>query len=566
MVTAHPRRRLRTHEVFNQPPPLVDFDPYEADPALQEGLVREGGAVHGDRVRAFAGRGASAEMIEAARLANVHVPVLRSFDRYGHRLDEVEYHPAYHTLMAYGLEGGVSAAAWTEPEAGQVLHTALLYLMSQVEASVCCPMVMTYASVPALSAAPGRSEIGGARFETWASKVKTARYDPAFAPMESKAGVTIGMAMTEKQGGSDVRSNTTRAQRDGDDGFRLFGHKWFCSAPMSDAFLTLAQRDEGLTCFLVPRWTPDGERNPFSILRLKDKLGDRANASSEVEYDGTFAWQVGEAGRGVRTIIEMVHHTRLDCAIAPAGFMRRTLNEALHHARHRSAFGRALFDQPLMRAVLADLAVESEAATALVFRLARAFDRGAAGDPSEHAFARIATPVAKYWLNKRVVPFLHEAMEVHGGAGYVEESPLPRFFRQAPVNGIWEGSGNVMCLDVLRAIARTPASLDVLLAELKAPASESSEYAAHLQQVEQVLHAAQDQPELHARRLVEALALGLQASLLLRSAPDPVASSFVQTRLDSRGPLTFGAAPQGLQIDAILDRHARIDDRLPAPS
>jgi putative acyl-CoA dehydrogenase len=429
-----------------------------------DAVARSGGDAHRARLSAFGAQAGARETAEWARQANAFVPQLRAFDRYGHRLDEVEFHPAYHALMKLGIEAGMASAAWKETTGGHVLHAALEFLMAETEPGVCCPMTMSYASVAALRHQP---EIAA----QWLPRIVSSQYDPSSQPAAAKTGVTVGMAMTEKQGGSDVRANTTRAvplarPGPGQD-YSLTGHKWFCSAPMCDAFLTLAYAERGLSCFLVPRWTLDGERNAIRIHRLKDKLGDRANASSEIEYHGAHAVMIGEEGRGVRTIIDMVQHTRLDCTIAPAAYMRQALAHALWHAAHRSAFQKKLIDQPLMRTLLADMAVESEAATALAFRIARSFDE-APNDTRAAAFARIATPVAKYWLNKRVVNFVYEAMEVHGGAGYVEESVLPRIFRQSPLNSIWEGSGNVICLDVLRAMARGPDSVAAFVGELEA--------------------------------------------------------------------------------------------------
>ncbi|MDE2463900.1 MAG: acyl-CoA dehydrogenase family protein, partial [Alphaproteobacteria bacterium] len=441
MSALRPQSQLETHEVTNQPPPFEDIDLFNSDLVLREAVLRAGAEQHLSRLGDFGRRVGSAQTIAWAFQANRNVPQLQNFDRYGQRLDEVEFHPAYHALMALGLEAGVAAAPWRGEAHGHVLHAALEFLMAQGEPGVCCPMTMTYAAPAALTREPGVAA-------QWLPKITSAGYDPNSCPAAHKTAVTIGMAMTEKQGGSDVRANTTRARRNADDSYVLAGHKWFCSAPMSDAFLTLAYADGGLTCFLVPRWRPDGTRNAIHIMRLKDKLGDKANASSEIEYHDAFAQRVGDEGRGVRTIIEMVQHTRLDCAIAPAAYMRQALANALWHARHRRTFQKTLIDQPLMRAVLADMAIESEAATALVFRLAQSFD-AATVSPMDAQFMRIATPIGKYWLNKRVVNFVYEAMEVHGGAGYVEESVMPRLFRQSPLNSIWEGSGNVICLDVL---------------------------------------------------------------------------------------------------------------------
>ena len=418
----------------------------------------------------------------------------------------------------------------------------MVYLMSQVEPGACCPMTMSYAAVPALRAAP---EIAAA----WEPKLLSRIYDPASQPLAEKAGATVGMAMTEKQGGSDVRANTTRALRDGDgDGYRLRGHKWFCSAPMSDGFLTLAQAEAGLTCFLVPRWTPDGARNTLALMRLKDKLGNRSNASAEIEYQDTFAWRLGEEGGGIRTIIEMVHHTRLDTAMAPAGLMRAALAEALWWCEGRLAFQRRLLDQPLMRSVLADLALEVEAAVALGFRVARAFDEG------DRAFARLGVALAKFRSNKACPQVTYEAMECLGGAGYVEEGPMPLYYREAPLNSIWEGSGNVICLDILRSLAREPAARDRLLAELDSARSASSAYAAELDTTLRRWPGAV--PETEARWFAERLATLLAASVLLRGGDPAVAEGFVATRVAGGGGRVTGALPRDVDRDRILARLA----------
>lgn len=559
---------MPTHEVVNQPPPLEDRNLYLDDAPLRAAIARTDARDGEKRLIDLGARAGSAGTIELGFQANRNPPQLRAFDRYGHRIDEIDYHPAYHALMRLGLEAGVSAVAWTAPGGGHVLHSALMYLMSQVEPGVCCPFSMTYACVPALRREP---EVAGA----WVPRVTSARYDGRVALPAEKAGCTVGMAMTEKQGGSDVRSNTTRAVRDagaddaagGGEVYRLTGHKWFCSAAMSDAFLTLAQTAAGLTCFLAPKLRPDGSRNAIEIQRLKDKLGDRANASSEIEYREAFAWRVGEEGRGVATILEMVHHTRLDCLVAPAGFIRQAVAQAVWHARHRMAFGRLLIDQPLMRRVLADLLLESEATTALAFRVAHAFDRAAAGDERETAFGRLATPVAKYLHNKRVIPTVGEAMECLGGAGYVEESVLPRLYRQAPLNGIWEGSGNVICLDVLRAAGRAPESVEAVLGELGEARGADADYDRALDALARDVASIGGGPgggvpadtaaaagaAAGARGLVERIGLLLQAAELLRHRPDGIGASFCRARLGAGRGATFGAT----EIDeaALLGAH-----------
>jgi putative acyl-CoA dehydrogenase len=548
MSALRPQTRLETHDVTNQPPPFEDVNLFTSDIVLQEAVAHAGGAPHHGRLSTFGARAGSAEIAEWARQANRNVPQLKSFDRYGRRLDEVEFHPAYHSLMTFGLEGGVSSAAWSGAPAGHVLHTALEFLMSQAEPGVCCPMTMTYACLPAL-----RHQSDVAAF--WEPRILASRYDPTSRPAEQKSGVTIGMAMTEKQGGSDVRANTTRAVALGEAGpgkaYRLTGHKWFCSAPMCDAFLTLAYTDKGISCFLAPRWTPDGDRNAIQIMRLKDKLGDRANASSEIEYHGAQAVLIGEEGRGVRTIIEMVHHTRLDCITAPAAFMRQAVANAIWHAAHRTAFQKKLIDQPLMQRVLADMALESEAATQLAFRIARSFDESGTSEGAT-AFSRIATPIGKYWLNKRVVNLVYEAMEAHGGAGYVEESVIPRLFRQSPLNSIWEGSGNIICLDVLRAMMREPDVVPAFLNEIEAVRGEN----ALLDRETEALrdHLVQVPPESEARRLVERMAIALQASVLLRHAPSYVADAFCATRLGAHRGLAYGAIDCEIDAAAVLER------------
>ncbi|MEQ1517773.1 MAG: acyl-CoA dehydrogenase family protein, partial [Usitatibacteraceae bacterium] len=437
--------RFTTHEVTNQVPPLAPYDAYATDAALQAAVQREGGGWAGKQLSAL-GVAAGGEMMALGFLANENKPVFKPFDRAGHRIDEVKFHPAYHRLMELGVLHGVSNFSWRhadEPGA-HVARAALMYLYTQPEQGTCCPLTMTHAAVPVLRQSNTLSA-------SWMPRVIAAEYDARHVPAWEKRGNTIGMGMTEKQGGSDVRSNTTRATPLGQPGrdqlYELVGHKWFFSAPMCDAFLVLAQAERGISCFLMPRYAPGGERNAIRIQRLKDKLGDWSNASSEVEFHGALAWMIGEEGRGVATILEMVALTREDCMIGSAGIMRQALVQAIHHSRHRSAFGKRLADQPLMQMVLADLALESEAAMALALRVARAID-ASRRDPQEAAFARITTAIGKYWVCKRCPPFVNEAQESLGGAGYVEESILPRLYRQAPLNSIWEWSGNIQCLDV----------------------------------------------------------------------------------------------------------------------
>jgi putative acyl-CoA dehydrogenase len=468
-------------------------------------------------------------------------PVLRSHDRFGVRVDEVEFHPAWHGLMELAVESGVHALPWRERVPGaHVARAAMLVTLGQVEAGVCCPISMTYAAVPALAAAPDLAA-------TWTPLLTSLVYEPGLRPAAAKTGALCGMAMTERQGGSDVRANETLARPAGDGEATLHGHKWFCSAPMSDAFLVLAQAPAGLSCYLLPRVLPDGERNAFRIQRLKDKLGNRSNASAEVELDGAWAQLVGEEGRGIRTIAEMVNHTRLDCVLGSTALIRRAVAEATHHAAHRSAFGRLLAEQPLMQNVLAELCVESEAATVTAMRLARAYDDG------DLPFRRLATAVAKYWVCKTAPGLVAEALECLGGNGYVEESGLPRLYRESPLNSIWEGAGNVNCLDVLRATAKVPGSVEALLAEVELAAGEprlDTAVAALRREL-----ADEADREVRARRLVERMAVCLQASLLLRHAPAEVADAFCASRLGEDGGRAYGTLPAGTDFGAIVERH-----------
>ena len=549
MPARAPLTELATHRVENQPPPLCDYNLFELDVALREGLAREGAGWAESQVHGLARELGSERVMELGDLANRNPPELRIFDRYGQRIDEVRYHPAYHGLMELGIAHGVPSLAWTADRPGaHVAHVALTYLFSQIEAGVVCPFTMTYAVVPAIRSQPGLGD-------AWVRGVLSTTYDPRSLPASEKLGLTAGMAMTEKQGGSDVRSNTTRAEPAGagdEHEYVLTGHKWFCSAPMSDFFLTLAQTSRGLSCFLVPRWLPDGSRNRIRLQRLKDKLGNRSNASSEIEYERAHAWRLGEEGRGVRTIIEMVHHTRNDTVAAPAAFMRQALVQAIHHARHRKAFGRRLADQPLMQAVLADLALEVEAALVLSLRVARSFG-APQEDVRERAFCRLATAVAKYWLNKRAPGHVVEALECLGGAGYVEESILPRLYREAPLNGIWEGSGNVICLDVLRAIGRDPETIEAVLAELETTRGSDHRLDDVVAAIGAALGRAADL-EARARWLTENLALALQGSLLLRNAPTEVAEAFLASRLGTDRARVFGTLPFGIDPKPIVER------------
>lgn len=525
MPASQPRSHLGTHEVFNQPS-MAYRDPWADDATLRRLVGEDAG------LRALGAALATPGIRDAARDAQTRLPELRTFDRNGRRIDEVHFHPGYHRLMALGLEAGYASTAW-DGTGSHLRHSAINYMLSQVEPGVCCPMTMTYAGIPALSADPGLAAL-------WQPRLMAPAYDPATISVDRKSAATLGMAMTEKQGGSDVRANSTTATPDGD-GYRLRGHKWFCSAPMCDGFLTLAQLDGAITCFLVPRWLPDGTRNPFTILRLKDKLGNKANASSEIEYDGTYGHRLGEPGRGVQTIIEMVHHTRLDTAVAPAGLMRAALAEALQWARGRSVFQKRLIDQPLMRAVLADLALESEAALLLGLDVARAFD-----DATRRPYARLAVALAKFVSNKAAPAMIYECMEALGGMGYVEEAPLAMLYREAPLNSIWEGSGNVICLDILRTLVKEPEAGRQLNARLDAARGLDPRF-------DTALGAHHDRwpglpPEAEARWFAESLGTLLTGAVML--ADSPLAGEWLATRLGARG--RVAGAVGALDTEAIL--------------
>jgi putative acyl-CoA dehydrogenase len=567
-----------THSVLNQSESFDGINPYAVDVALQEAVARAGiGDAQAAQLQQLGQKIAAAARKEWPRLANQFSPRLQNYNRQGQRVDEVEFHPAWHELMALMMAEGVHASPW-QAQAGdvaqtqaaptaQALRAAQYILFGQLENGAQCPVTMTYAAVPALRLAPAMAE-------KWLPKVFSREYDPASKPMEQKRGVLIGMGMTEKQGGSDVRSNTTRAELiDADDAlgarYRLIGHKWFFSAPQADAHLVLAQTDpdsaKGLSCFFVPRYLPDGSRNKIIVQRLKDKLGNRSNASSEVEFQGAEGWLLGAIGRGVASIMEMGHHTRLDCVLGSAGIMRAALCHALHHARQRRAFGRLLAEQPLMQNVLADLALESEAATAFAMRLAQCYDWVA--DPQQALLARLLTPAGKYWLCKRGPTFGAEAMEVLGGNGYVEDGPLARLYREFPVNSIWEGSGNVMCLDLLRALAREPATRHALAQELQAAQGRAPVYDAYCARLMQDLAPAPDVggragagsgpdclSEFCARSLAERIVLAVQGGLLLRHAPDFVAHAFVASRIAQPVSAAFGCLPGGVEAARILQR------------
>ncbi|MBY5934609.1 acyl-CoA dehydrogenase family protein [Tateyamaria omphalii] len=521
-----PRHHLPTHEVENQPEPIADVNLFASDPILMASVP--------DRLSDYGAALGLSETRGMGRAANVHVPELNLFDTGGRRLDEVVFHPAYHDMMTLSQEAGYAATAWDG--GSHVEHAAMVYMASQIEPGHCCPLTMTYAAVPAF-------QVSADLARDWVPKLTARSYDPRILPIHQKSSATLGMAMTEKQGGSDVRANTTCAVRDGDH-WRLTGHKWFCSAPMSDGFLTLAQTRDGLTCFLVPRWL-DGDRNAIHLMRLKDKLGNKANASSEIEYHDALAYQLGDEGRGVQTIIEMVHHTRLDTAMAPAGLMRGALSHAMHWVQHRRVFQKTLIDQPLMRSVLADLILDWQAATRLGLHVATAFD-----DPDARPLARISVALAKFLNNKLCPRVTLEAMEALGGMGYVEDTPMPMYYREAPLNSIWEGSGNVICLDILRTLAREPEAGAALNADLDAARGSDPRY-------DQALDAHRARwptlaPEAEARAFAERTALLLAGSVLIRTAPAAVAEGFVGTRLHQPSGQIAGSA-SGLDTRAILD-------------
>ncbi|MBB1517986.1 acyl-CoA dehydrogenase family protein [Aquipseudomonas guryensis] len=535
-----------THEVFNQVPSLDGANLYRVDLPLQEWTRRFGGGWAEDKLDAY-GALAGGPLMQAGFLANENKPVFKSHDRYGNRVDLVEFHPAYHELMRTAVEHGIPSLPWTDPRAGaQVARAALNYLHNQPEAGNACPLTMTYAAVPALKLQPELAAI-------WLPKILATEYDPRNVGIEQKAGVTIGMAMTEKQGGTDVRANTTKAHPVGMGGpgqaYELVGHKWFCSAPMCDAFLTLAYTDKGLSCFLLPRHRPDGTRNQFYIQRLKNKLGNWANASSEVEFRGALAWMVGEEGRGVPTIIEMVSLTRSDCMIGSSSLMRQALTQAAHHCAHRKVGGRVLAEQPLMQNVLADLALESEAALALTLRMGKALDNP--HDEQEDKFARLVTAIGKYWICKRAPAMINEAQECMGGAGYVEETILPRLYREAPVNSIWEGSGNVQCLDVLRALSKEAGVLDALFAEL-GDGHGDARLKAHIQRLQADFRDTAD-IQYRARQLTEDVAVALQAKLLLEAGNATVSDAFIASRLGDGGRV-YGTLPRGVDAEALVAR------------
>jgi len=539
------------YEVTNQPPPLEPYNLLQTDRVLHAALLRENAGWAADELNALGKTLGEPDTIRLGFAANVNPPVLRAFDRYGHRIDEVEFHPAWHTLLALAVEAGLHSSPWAAPRPGaHVARAAGAFMLAQIESGVYCPIAMTYGAVPALRHAPAAAE-------EWQPRIFTRQYDPRFRPAADKTGVLLGMAMTENQGGSDLRTNTTQAEFHGSDGarrlFRLTGQKWFMSAPMCDAFLVLAQAQGGLSCFLVPRWTGNGARNAIHLLRLKDKLGNRSNASSEVEFAGAEGELIGEQGRGIPTIIEMSNYARLDCAIGSAGLIRQAVAQAIHHASYRVAFQKKLIDQALMTNVLADLALESEAATVLTMRLARAYDED---DQMALVWRRVMTPAAKFWICKRAPLAAAEAMEVLGGSGYVEDCVLPRLYREGPVNSIWEGAGNIMCLDVLRALERMQGAAELLLREIVDSAASDKRLRSAADRLGRNLAGQAWKDESQARTMVRDLVLAMQAALLLRHAPGLVAEAFCLSRLGDEPGGSFGLLPTGIDCRAIVERAA----------
>lgn len=546
----HSRYLAQTHEVVNVSTELADYNMYQQDQALQEAVVREGAGWAQDELVRFGALTGSAAYLEQGTLANKHLPEFDTHDRFGNRIDLVKFHPAYHQCMQTAIEHGLHASPWTDPRPGaHVARAAHTYLHTQVEAGHGCPITMTFAAVPTLRLQPDLAAV-------WEPKITARVYDPRNVPVEQKQGVTIGMAMTEKQGGSDVQANTTRAYPVGQGGpgqlYELVGHKFFVSAPMCDAFLVLAHTDKGLSCFLLPRWRPDGSKNPMQVLRLKKKMGNASNASSETELRGALAWMVGEEGRGVRNIIEMVAMTRFDCMVGSSAGMRMAVSQALHHCSVRSAFGATLNQQPLMQNVLADLALESEAALMLTMRVARALDQREASE-HEDLLVRLVTAVGKYWICKRTPQHAYESMECIGGSGVMEDSIFPRLYREAPVNAIWEGSGNIQCLDVLRAMAKTPAVVEAYFAELATSRGANATLDAQVAALQREFTDMADL-QYRARHVVEKMAVTLQASLLVRHAPGFVADAFVAARLGDKVDTQYGTLPRGVDVARIIAR------------
>jgi putative acyl-CoA dehydrogenase len=551
MIPEKPLADLPTHQVENMPPHMGDQDLWQSDQVLRKAVVREGARSSVPLLSAFGKTVGAENVFELADQANRFPPQLKAFDRYGMRLNQVTFHPAYHDLMELAVQNELASFAWNHEGPGaHVTNMALVYMMCQTEGGVLCPMAMTYSSIPPLRSTPAISD-------EWIPRLLSKQYDPRDIPVTKKAGATMGMFMTEKQGGSDVRSNSTHAVAEGSGrgigtDYLLTGHKYFCSAPMCDAFLTLAYTEEGLSCFMVPRWNPQGERNSLYIQQLKDKLGNRSNASAEIELQDTWGVMVGDEGHGIRTIIEMVQGTRIYCCTSSAAMMRQAFVQALHYAAHRKAFGKYLIDQPLMRNVLADLALEAESAMVLSMRVARALDHSSQ-DESEASLARIGTAIAKYWNCKRAPAHIFEAMECHGGSGYIEESILPRLYREAPVNSIWEGSGNVVCLDVLRAMQREEGAVPAILAEMEQAIGAHPLLDSSIDALKELVILTEDS-EFHARNITEKLALTLQGSLLARHAPSFITDAFCTSRLAPEYRGAFGTLPSSADIGSILKR------------
>ncbi|HEY9712775.1 MAG TPA: isovaleryl-CoA dehydrogenase [Chroococcales cyanobacterium] len=545
-----------THQVSNQSRPLIDFNVFSTNAALMEAVDRGHAAWAFDTLSEFGQKLGSSEYQRLAAQANKYQPVLQTFDRFGNRIDEVEFHPAYHEVLGMAVQYGVHSSPWSDPKPGaHVARAALAYMQSAIEPGIQCPISMTYGSVPSLAK---RADIA----QTWLPKLYSRLYDSRFQPIERKLGALIGMGMTEKQGGSDVRANTTRATATGnpDREYDIVGHKWFFSAPMCDGFLILAQTKEGLSCFFLPRWLPDGSKNKIAIQRLKEKLGNRSNASSEVEFQHACGWLIGEAGRGVPTIIDMATFTRLDCALGSAGLMQHAAALAINHAAYRQAFGKRLIDHSLMKNVLADLVLEVEGATALAMRVAMAFDRGS--DESETHLKRVITPLAKYWICKRGPTVAAEAMEVLGGNGYVEEGGMARIYREMPLNSIWEGSGNIMCLDVLRALSKSDevfSAVRTLWSDIKGTNATLDAYARELET--EIARLQSDALEANARRIAERLALCITASLLVKHAPPSVSDGFCASRLDHDWGHALGSLNGNTPFDEIIERGRPIEHR-----
>lgn len=542
--------QLRTHVVENQPPPLEGINAFSGDTVLREALVREGGEWASERLTALGAVINDPEHVQQAFLANTHTPQLRRYDRSGRRVDVIDFHPAYHHIMRLAYRHDLGGLPWNHPRPGaHVAKAAASILFNQLEGGVMCPYAISYGSIPLIRLQPELARV-------WEPGLRSTEYDPRQRMPQEKSGLTAAFSSTEKQGGSDVRSNKTVARPAGRRGpgeeYLISGHKWFCSAASGDVFFIVAQTEKGPSCFLAPKWLPDGTRNPIAFERLKDKLGNKSNASCEIELDDARGWLIGEEGRGIPVMMAFIHCTRFETVLAPAAFMRKGLSEALHYASHRAAFGRKLVDQPLMRQVLADLALESEAATAFAMRIGRSFDRKAE-DEGERAYARTAIAIGKYWLNKRVVPFLHEAMEVFGGPGYIEECVMPRLYREAPVHGLWEGPGNVQALDVLRTLGKEGDASDALFAEIRLARGGNRHLDALTDELFDLASSGPVAPE-QARHFTEKAAIALQAALLVQHAPAFVSDAFCATRIGTAGGATFGAGRLNFDAEAILER------------